>query len=199
MLGDLLGTLLDLVLLVLPCIRHTEQDLPETRHAVAWFLGKIGAAVERPALRCEKDGHRPTAVPRHRGDGTHIYTVQIRPLLTIHLDIDKMLVHQQSRFIVFEGLVGHHVAPVAGRIADAQQDGLVFRFRQAQGSLPPWMPVHRIVYVLQQIGARLFYQVVGHGDLLATSSSYTWASESNNSRSSSDASRADWINASSSW
>ena len=118
--NDLLSTLLHLVLLVLPCIRHAEQNLPEARHAVAGLLGEIGTAVEGPAFRCKKDRHRPPAVSCHRGDGTHINTVQIRSLLAVDLYVDEMLIHQQGRFIVFERLVGHHMAPVAGRVADTQ-------------------------------------------------------------------------------
>ena len=53
---------------------------------------------------------------------------------------------------VLEGFVRHDVAPVAGGVADREQDGLVRRPRLGQRRLAPGPPVHRVVGVLEQVG-----------------------------------------------
>ena len=57
--------------------------------------------------------------------------------------------------LVLERLALHHVAPVAGGVADAEEDGLVLGAGLLQGLRPPGVPVHRVVGVLQQVRARL--------------------------------------------
>ena len=63
--------------------------------------------------------------------------------------------------LVLERLAFHHVAPVAGRIADAQEDRLVFRARFCKRLVAPREPVHGIVRVLEQIRRFLARQAVG--------------------------------------
>ena len=82
-------------------------------------------------------------------------------LLAIDLDAHEQLVHQPRRRVVLERLVLHHVAPVAGGVADAQQDGLVLAPRFFEGIVAPRVPVDRVVRVLEQIGALLVNQAVG--------------------------------------
>jgi hypothetical protein len=52
-----------------------------------------------------------------------------------------------------EGLALHDVAPVAGGVADAQQDRLVLVVRAPKRLLAPGIPVHGVVGVLQQVRA----------------------------------------------
>ncbi len=53
------------------------------------------------------------------------------------------------------------MAPVAGAVADTDNDGLVFGFGPVQRFFAPWLPVHRIVSVLEQVGARFVDEGVG--------------------------------------
>src|SRR3712207_8981484 len=48
----------------------------------------------------------------------------------------------------------HDVAPVAGRVADREQDRLALTLREAERLLAPGEPVHGIVLVLEQVRAR---------------------------------------------
>ena len=50
--------------------------------------------------------------------------VHIGPLFPIDLDIDEELVHDLGDVRVLEALMRHHVAPMAGGIADGDQDRL---------------------------------------------------------------------------
>lgn len=49
----------------------------------------------------------------HKG---HIHLVHIWPLFPVHLHTDKVLIKQAANLLILEGLLLHHVAPVAGRV-----------------------------------------------------------------------------------
>src|SRR6266478_5381451 len=59
-----------------------------------------------------------------------------------------MLVHDGGDLFVLKGFALHDVAPVAGGVADAEQDRFVLHFCLVQGFLAPWVPVYRVVCVL---------------------------------------------------
>ncbi len=63
---------------------------------------------------------------------------------------------------VLEGLVSHHVAPVAGRVTDGKQDRFVLLPRQGERLRAPGVPVHRIVGVLLEVGTGFLGETVGH-------------------------------------
>src|SRR5262249_20076886 len=62
------------------------------------------------------------------------------------------LVDDRGDGFVFERLVGHHVAPVAGRVADGDEDRHVTPGGLGERRLGPRPPVDRVVLVLEQIG-----------------------------------------------
>ena len=91
----------------------------------------------------------------------HVNLVHVRPFLAIHLDADEMFVEIFCDALALERLAFHHVAPVAGRVADAEEDRLVLRARPGERLLAPREPVHGIVRVLEQIGRLLPREAVG--------------------------------------
>ena len=54
----------------------------------------------------------------------------------------------------------HHVAPVAGRIADRKKNGSLFITCPLNRFFAPRIPVDRIVGVLQQIGTAFLGQAI---------------------------------------
>ena len=62
--------------------------------------------------------------------------------------------------VVLEALVRHDVAPVAGGVADREQDRLVGALGFGERLRPPRPPIDRIVLVLEQIGTRLVGEAV---------------------------------------
>ncbi len=62
--------------------------------------------------------------------------------------------------------MGHHMAPVAGGVTDAEQDRLALSFRKGEGLRAPGLPVDGIVGMLKEIGARFRAQHVFHGGIL---------------------------------
>ena len=127
---------------------------------------EVGAAVERLARRGREHRHRPAAVPGHRLGGGHVDAVDVGPLLPVDLHADEVLVHLRRGRLVLERLVGHHVAPVAGGVADRHQHRDVAPPRLGEGVGPPLLPVDRVVGVLEQVRAGGAGEAVRHGPSL---------------------------------
>ena len=138
------------------------QQAREAWQAVPVDRREVGAGIEGFALRRQEDGHRPPALAGHRLHGVHVDRVDVRPLFAIHLDAHEAVVHELRGRRVLEGLALHHVAPVAGRVADREQDRLVLRPSPVQRLGTPLVPVDGVVGVLQEIGAGGLGQPVGH-------------------------------------
>ena len=78
---------------------------------------EIGPSIERLEVRQQKHIKRPSATNSHVLDGIHVNVVQIRALLPVDLDADKMFVHQLSSCLPLETFVLHDMAPMACRVA----------------------------------------------------------------------------------
>ena len=73
-----------------------------------------------------------------------------------------MLVHHLSGRFIFEGLVGHHMAPMARGIADGKQDWLVFSLCFFERLIVPGEPIDRVFCMLQEVGTCLVRKVISH-------------------------------------
>ena len=157
----LVDVLLDLLVLLLVGLGHAQEHLGKSRHAVPRRRGKVGPSPERLLIGRQKDGQRPAAAPPHEGlRGLLVNVVEVGAFLPVHFDVDEVLVHDLGDVRVLEGLPLHHVAPVASRVADREQNRLVLSLGAGQGLLAPGVPVHRVVGVLPEIGARLVDEAV---------------------------------------
>ena len=110
-----------------PRLHDRQKKVRKGRQAVACRRRIVGAPVERLAICRTKDRHRPTAAAGHRLDGRHIDAIQVWTLLAVHLDAHKVFVQDRRHPLVLKRLVRHHVAPVARRIANAEEYRLVLR------------------------------------------------------------------------
>jgi hypothetical protein len=108
-------------------------------------------------------------VAGHLLDGLHVDRVDVGTLFAVDLDADEVLVHQGRRLLVLEALALHDMAPVAGRVADRDQQRDVALVCPAQCLLSPRQPVDGVVAVLQEIGRRLAGEGVGHDPRLPAS------------------------------
>jgi hypothetical protein len=93
--------------------------------------------------------------------------IDVGPLLAVNLDVDEELVHHRSDFGVFEALVRHDVAPMAGRIAHREQYGTVRPLRLGEGLRSPFPPIDRVRLMLQEIGRGRLGEPVHRVDLIA--------------------------------
>ena len=157
----------ELVAPLAPGVGDPLQHLTERRHAVRRLRREVGARVERTSVGGEEGGQRPPSVSVDGLYRVHVDPVEVRPLLPVDLDRDEARVHERGRGGVFEGLALHDVTPVAGGVSDRQEDGFVIVPGARERLLAPRVPVHRVVRVLEEVGARLSHEVVrrslGHG------------------------------------
>jgi hypothetical protein len=64
-------------------------------------------------------------VAGHPLDGLHVESVDVGTLLAVDLHAHEALVHQFGRARVLKRLALHHMAPVAGGVADRHEQRLV--------------------------------------------------------------------------
>ena len=180
---DLGGDLGHLARLLVVEVVDVLEDLLEGRNAAAGCWREVGAAEEWPPVGGEEDSHWPAAVSAGEGlHRLHVDLIEVGPLLPVDLDVDEQSVHDLGDALVLEALPLHDVAPVAGGVADAQQDRAVLRACALQGLRPPRVPVHRIVGVLEKVGTGFMDKTVGHNDSQTGATPLTRAADSPRSR-----------------
>ena len=82
----------------------------------------VGSALKRLAGRGAEHGEWPATLFAHQGKRGLIDRIEIGPLFPVHLDVDEQPVHHRSRLGVLKTFMGHHMAPMAGRITNREQD-----------------------------------------------------------------------------
>src|SRR6266480_7181664 len=152
-------------MMVMVIICHSEQDTRKARHgllSILTFVGwEIGTSVEWATVGSKEDGHGPATLLCKGLHGLHIDFVYIWSFFTIYFNRDKMLIHEASDVFILEGFALHDMAPVAGRVANTEQDGFVLLLRLLQGFFAPWVPIYGVVRVLQEVWACLVDEPVG--------------------------------------
>ncbi len=143
-----------------PGIGHCGEDGPELRHPPAGPVGEVGAGEEGAPVGQGEDAHRPATLTGRRLHRFHVDGVDVGPLLPVDLDGDDEIVHLLRRCLIGEGLVSHHVTPVAGRVADGDEQRAVQLPCPGKSFLAPGVPVDRVVTVLAQVGTGLYGQAV---------------------------------------
>jgi hypothetical protein len=88
-------------------------------------------------------------VAAHGLHRVHVDRVHVRALFPVDLDVHEALVHQLRGLGILERLVCHHVAPVARRVPDGEEHGLVLGAGELEGLLTPLVPVDGVVRVLE--------------------------------------------------
>ena len=154
-LGELGGLVDQVGAPVPPGVGHRPAQVDEGGEAVAALGREVGPPEERLAVGGEEHRHRPPPVAGEALHHLHVDGIDVGSLLPVHLDVHEQLVHERGGGVVLEALVGHHVAPMAGRVPDREQNGNVTLSCLGEGVLAPREPVHRVVGVLAQVGAGL--------------------------------------------
>ena len=113
---------------------NVRQKTRKSGPSVAIVGRKVRAAVKGFAVGKQENRQRPAAAAGHHLNGVHVDLIEIRTFFAIDLDVDEVVVHQLGDGLVFERLVLHHVTPVTGGVADAEQNRLVFLLARASAS-----------------------------------------------------------------
>ena len=164
--GEFRRLLFDLVALLAEGSGDALEDVGPAGHAGSSLGRKVGAAEERPAVGGAEDVERPAAVTVQHLLGVHVDFVDVGSFLAVDLDADDEIVLQSGDRLVLEGFALHDVAPVAGGVADADQDGFVFGAGAGPGFLAPGEPVHGVIGVLEEIGRGFGGESIWHGSTL---------------------------------
>ena len=143
-------------------VAHCLERFTKRWYAVPVVGREVGSAVEWTAIRQQEHRHRPPAVTGHCLNGLHVDAVDVGSFFSIDFDVHEFLVHEARGFVVLERFVRHHVTPVAGGVADAQQDRLVLALRPFERLGSPRIPVDRVIGVLKKVGARFSGETVWH-------------------------------------
>ena len=125
------------------------------RSAIAVPRREVRPAEEGAPVRVEPHAHRPAAVAVQGLDGGHVDGVDVGTLLPVDLHRHEALVQLPGDVEVLEGLLLHHVAPVAGGVAHRQEDRPAGAPGLLEGLVAPRVPVDRVVGVLPEVGAGL--------------------------------------------
>src|SRR5215216_5144639 len=94
----------------------------------ATIFWKIGSNIERLLIGCQKNGERPAACSSGKLAGPLVNVIEVRTLLSVHLYVDKVLIHYLGNFVILKRLMCHDMAPVARAIPNTQEDWLIFTF-----------------------------------------------------------------------
>ena len=152
----------DLVALLIPGGADGLHHHPEPGHPLTGLGREVGAAVEGDAVGVAEGRQRPAAPAGHPLQRLHVDGVDVGSFLAVDLDRDEVLVHVGGGLGVGERLSLHDVAPVAGRVADREQDRDVALAGGCLRLFAPGSPVDRVVLVLEEVGRGLAGESVGH-------------------------------------
>ena len=144
-----------------PRLRERTEERGEARPAPPILGRKIGAAEKRLEVGGQPHAQRPAALAGRGLHVGHVDAVDVGPLLAVDLHRHEVAVELPGDGLVLERFVRHHMTPVAGRIADGEEDRLLLRARLRKGLVAPRLPVDRIVGVLAQVGRLLTGETVG--------------------------------------
>src|SRR5579872_6047636 len=157
-----------------PGARDMFEYRAESRPVVPIVRREISAAEKRFSIRRKPDRHRPAAAPGCGLHEHHIDTIHVGTFLPVDFDRDEGAVQQVGDFFGLERLALHYVTPVARGVANGEENWLVLASGFFKRFLTPGKPVHRIVGVLQQIGALLVGEAIGgHAALLLAGHQWT--------------------------
>ena len=162
---DLIALLENALRVVGPRIVNTSEQFRKGRRsqASAAIRREVGASVEGLAIGSQPNVERPASASGQLLNEGHVDAVDVGPFLAIDFDADVVFVEISGDFRIGKGLAVHDVTPVAGRVADREQDDLVFGFRFSEGFIAPRVPIDGIVGVLLQVRRLLVDQSIRFG------------------------------------
>ena len=159
--GEEVGIAADFTFFIGPGAVDSFEDIEEPGLAVLGGGREVGAAKERFSFWGHEHVERPAATQPHGLQRAHIDPIQIRSFFAVEFDGDEIFVEEGGDFIIHERFAFHDVAPMAGGVADAEENRFIFLFRSIEGFLTPWVPIDWVMCVLQQVRGFFLSEPVG--------------------------------------
>lgn len=142
------------------------EQAGEAAPALTVLGREVGAAEEGLQVGGKKDVERPAARAGAGLDVGHVDAVDVGAFLAVEFHRDEIAIELGGDGHVLEGFAGHDVAPVAGRVADGEEDGLILGAGAGEGGFAPFQPSDGVVGVLAQVGGLGVGEGVGHGQVV---------------------------------
>ena len=101
----------------LPCLCHPCQYFNKPGHAHTPSFRKICSCVKRLLFRRHYNGQGPAPLTGQCLAYRHVYMIDVRPFLPIHLYGYKILIQDIGNFPVLKGFPLHDMTPMASGIA----------------------------------------------------------------------------------
>ena len=162
-LGDGIGVRGEFVLVPVEEVGHPHQQLRPRHLALSAVFGReVGAAEEGTSVGEAEAIEGPATVSVDHLDGVHHEFIDLGAFFPVDLDADEVLVHQLRDVRLLEGLAGHDVAPVAGRVADRDEHRLALGLGRGKGLRTPRPPMDGVSRMLFQVEGLLLGQTIGH-------------------------------------
>ena len=140
---------------------HREEHPTESRPTVGVLRREVRPAVEGLPVGREEPRERPSSLTRDGADRLLVPGVDVGPLVSVDLDRDEMFVDDLRQFRVLVGLAVDHMAPVAPRGPDVQEDRPIELLGTPERLLAPRIPVDRLVRRSLEVGGGLLREAIG--------------------------------------
>ena len=138
--------------LFLPRLVYRFEDGREARPPKRVVMRReITAGIKRLEVGCQEQVIRPAATLRHELSCQHVDAVDVGTLFPVHLDVDEPRVHEFGELGQRVNGFFRDVTPIAGAVTDRQKDGLILPLGLGERFWSPWIPVHRVVGMKQEI------------------------------------------------
>jgi hypothetical protein len=85
--------------------------------------------------------------------GLHVDRIDIGTFLAVHLDRHEVIIDHGRGLLIFEGLMRHHMAPMARRVPHREEHRHLTFGCLVKSIIRPLPPVHRILGMLEQVRA----------------------------------------------
>ena len=128
------------------------QHAQQAGAAETVVLRKIRAGIKRRLPGRHENSERPASAAHHGLAHAHVHVIDVGAFLPVHFDRHEMLLQIRGDLGILKRFVFHHMAPVAGGIADGEENRLVLTQRLLESLGAPWIPVDRIARMLQEVG-----------------------------------------------
>ncbi len=90
----------------------------------------------------------------------HVKSIDVGQFFSIDLNRDESIVHKGAYLFVSKAFSEHHMTPVAGGVANGEEDWFIFFAGFFESFITPWVPIDSVVGAHQEIGRFLIFKSI---------------------------------------
>ena len=127
-------------------MRHGHENAAKAGPAIPLVRREVRSPKIGTSIGREECGERPSALATDGRNCGLVAGVDVRALVTVYLDGNKVLVDERGGICILVAFPVHDMAPMAPDGADVEQDRLVLLDCLRKGLRTPWPPLHGLVH-----------------------------------------------------